>query len=153
MSNESSQILKSEDSTKIEMPESIKLAKPTKLHIEKIERLLLSPNSKYAATWSAHDRSICGWLLDQPVAKQSIEQSENEFHQSKPFKFDRLINVEDLGKYYDVSLIAVSNNKLIAIKSRKDSQEIIEVINFNLETPKKIELNLNPFAHRYSMDE
>ncbi|RIB21698.1 hypothetical protein C2G38_2175885 [Gigaspora rosea] len=146
MSNEgeSSQILQSEDSTKIEISESIKLIKPTKLHNgKKIAMLLLSPNSKYAATWSKDDGSIYGWQLDQP-AEQSVEQSENEFHQSKPFKFDCSINVKDFCNKY-VSLIAVSNNKLIAIQSSVGLQEII-VINFELEAPKKIELKLNPFA-------
>ncbi|KAF0554424.1 hypothetical protein F8M41_019193 [Gigaspora margarita] len=81
----------------------------------KITKLLLSPNSKYAVTWSKYDKSICGWQLDkyQPI-QQSVEQSENESYQPKSFKFDCLIYVDELCKMFR-ELIAVSNNKLVAI--------------------------------------
>ncbi|CAG8730775.1 10169_t:CDS:2, partial [Racocetra fulgida] len=88
------------------------------------------------------DGSICVWQLDQPVeqsveqfTKQSVKQSENEFNQPKPFEFYRFINGKDFCEYSSPSLRAVSNNKLIAIRSFLE------------------ELKLNPLAHRYSMIE
>ncbi|CAG8806090.1 20387_t:CDS:2, partial [Gigaspora margarita] len=129
MSNEGefSQMSKSEYEEKIEIEPGL-----IKLHNGKeVTELLLSPNNKYAVTYSEDDKSICGWQLDQP-----FEQSENESYRLKPFKFDCSINVEG-------DLVAVSNNRLAAISLYRKSIEII-----NLATTKKIELNFYPYRCR-----
>ncbi|CAG8487615.1 16734_t:CDS:2 [Gigaspora rosea] len=112
---------------------------------KKITNLMLSPDSKYVATWSKYDNSICGWELDddqlvKQSTKKSVEQSKNELNQFKRFGS---ISIGDFSKLY-----TVSNNKLVAILDTK--RERIEVI--DLEKKKKINLNLYQYRD-WSMEE
>ncbi|CAG8789234.1 726_t:CDS:2, partial [Gigaspora margarita] len=77
--------------------------------------LLLSPDSKYAVTYSrkGSKKFICGWQLDQD---QPVKQTENESYQPISFKLDCLINLEEFNLEDMQYLVAVSNNKLVAIK-------------------------------------
>ncbi|CAG8807607.1 36401_t:CDS:2, partial [Racocetra persica] len=90
---------------------------PTKLPSNQIiDRFLLSPDSKYAVTHSRKstkemdfEELICGWQLDQ-------EQTENELHHPISFKLDNLINLREFHiNPWRAELVAVSNNKLVAI--------------------------------------
>ncbi|RIB30287.1 hypothetical protein C2G38_2136427 [Gigaspora rosea] len=128
---------------------------------EEITKLLLSPNGKYAVTWSEDEISICGWQLDQLVEqsvnqseKQSVEQLKDELHQSKHFEFDCAIFY--LGE--DPEISAVSNNKLVAMQSlmadgyyeaTDKSFGTIEVIDLSKEKKEAIRLELesNGYAH------
>ncbi|CAG8522153.1 9351_t:CDS:1 [Racocetra fulgida] len=92
--------------------------RPTKLPYDQNVRILvLSPNSKYAATISSvttfKDHKICGWQLD---LDQPVKQKENESYQPISFKLDCLINTQEFNEKGYPFLLAVSNNKLVAIK-------------------------------------
>ncbi|CAG8674789.1 hypothetical protein C2G38_46184 [Gigaspora rosea] len=133
---------------------------------KKITKLMLSPDSKFVATWSRDDRSICGWKLDDSQfvklsIEQSIGQSENKLNQ---FKLFISISIEEFCHKFcpELSAVsklhAVSNNKLVAIsdtivatiQSKYVQRKQIEVI--NLVENKKIELNLYQYRD-WSMEE
>ncbi|CAG8593104.1 16942_t:CDS:2, partial [Racocetra persica] len=147
---ESSQVPKFENKEqKIEIepepPRPTKPSKPTKLpDDQKIVSFLLSPDSKYAVTHSRKDSEelICGWQLDQD---QPVKQTENESYQPISFKLDCLINIKEFNvKYQQKCLIAVLNNKLVAIEDGWDSRITV----FNLAVKKKV----NPKLYLYSND-
>ncbi|RIB11786.1 hypothetical protein C2G38_77182 [Gigaspora rosea] len=80
---------------------------------KKITDLLISPNIKYAATWSKEDKSIYGWPLDK----------------NQP---DYFIDFMEYCKHSNPRLISVSDHKLVAIRStyerESDEYSIIEVV-------------------------
>ncbi|KAF0454745.1 transient receptor potential cation channel subfamily a member 1-like [Gigaspora margarita] len=130
--------IESEPSTQTKPP------KPTKLpDDQKIESFLLSPDSKYAVAYSrkGFKRFICGWQLDQD---QPVKQTENESYQPISFKLDCLINLEEFNvEHPQGDLVAVSNNKLVAIVGSFFS----EITVLNLAVKKKINLKLYPYSN------
>ncbi|KAF0459332.1 transient receptor potential cation channel subfamily a member 1-like [Gigaspora margarita] len=107
--------------------------KPSGPHNGKeITKLLLSPNKKYAVTWSKEDDSVYGWPLD--IDGWPLDKDQ-------PIEFDYFINVKDFCKNLDPQLSAVSNDKLVAIESINEflyRYGIIEII--HLVTNKVIQL-------------
>ncbi|CAG8517335.1 99_t:CDS:2, partial [Scutellospora calospora] len=115
---------------------------------KKVTKFLLSPNNKYAATWSEEDKSICGWRLDK--YQPNVETNQDQFTTSQPptaqpFKFDcsmDSIDVKEFKEFHDTSteLSAVSNNKLVAIKNFLSPNSLAV---FNLTTKKRINMKIH----------
>ncbi|KAF0562004.1 transient receptor potential cation channel subfamily a member 1-like [Gigaspora margarita] len=79
-----------------------------------ITKLLLSPNSEYAVTWSRNDESICGWRINNQLIRESVEQSTKELAEQSKNKSYQL-ELECLIKVGDKCPLAVSNNKYVVI--------------------------------------
>ncbi|CAG8545638.1 7465_t:CDS:2 [Gigaspora margarita] len=100
---------------------------------KKIERLSLSPNYKYAATWSGEDRSICGWQLND---------------HDQLFELDRSCSVDKICKDLKLKisttklwcpvLAGVSNDKLVAIHLYSEEFDNGRIVIVDLKTENKI---------------
>ncbi|KAF0519098.1 transient receptor potential cation channel subfamily a member 1-like [Gigaspora margarita] len=100
---------------------------------KKIERLILSPNYKYAATWSEEDKSICGWQLND---------------HDQLFELDRSCSVDKICKDLKLKisttklwcpvLAGVSNDKLVAIHLYSEEFDNGRIVIVDLKTENKI---------------
>ncbi|RIB06320.1 hypothetical protein C2G38_2217432 [Gigaspora rosea] len=97
---------------------------------------------KYTVTHNRkglEEELIYGWQLDQD---QPLKQTENESYQPISFNLDCLINLKEFNVEDGQDLVAVSNNKLVAIA---DSNLRITVL--NLAIKKKVNLKLYLYSN------
>ncbi|CAG8774617.1 12192_t:CDS:2 [Gigaspora margarita] len=149
--NPETEISRSSKSIKIDIKTDPSV--PITPHIDaNITKLLISPDEKYAVTWSKEDQSVCGWQINDQL-----------------YEVDRLININDIYKdefcknepckdklckhLKKPQVIAVSDNKLIAIQlSIEDSiYKVIEVIDLR-ETDKINKIKLETYRDSPFLD-
>ncbi|CAG8457200.1 3863_t:CDS:2 [Cetraspora pellucida] len=123
--NDENENFQSSKSVNVEQIVEIKSYNDTLHTGAKVTKLLLSPNEKYAVTWNKECNSVCGWRID--------DQNNQLYKPECSMNLDK--------NYLDPQVIAISNNKLIAVQSTKSENSIYKVIEvINLMEKTKITL-------------
>ncbi|RIB15361.1 hypothetical protein C2G38_2143609 [Gigaspora rosea] len=100
---------------------------------KKIERLILSPNYEYAATWSEEDKSICGWQLNDLDQVFELDRSSSVDKICKDLKLKISTT-----KLWCPVLAGVSNDKLVAINLYNEEIDNGRIVIVDLKTENKI---------------